>query len=130
MLQAAMQRALSRRSRSLIAALMLAAFVIRAFVPEGFMPSQTLPLSVEICPEGFPAELLHGSHHHHEHGSRHTHFEHCVFGCAGSSGPAPQPAPVVYTELASIAPLPCPPCAPPSVQLVHLPQARGPPPSV
>jgi hypothetical protein len=121
-----MQRALScQKRRGLSTVLLLVAFVVRAFVPEGFMPAHTAPLSVEICPEGFPPELLHGAHHHH--GAGHGHFEHCVFGCAGPAAPAPHLAVPPVLMAAPAAP-PLPLCrAPTGIRLVHLPQARGPP---
>jgi hypothetical protein len=49
----------SKRSRrTLIASIMLVAFALRALVPTGFMPASDRPFSIEICWEGFPAEML------------------------------------------------------------------------
>lgn len=113
------------RGRQLLAALMLTAFAVRALVPAGFMPAGGA-FSIEICPEGFSAQLLpHGGHH--PPGGSPTHTEHCVFGSAGASGPVRQLA-----ALGAIALLPHAPAArfiaaPTAVRLVHLPQARGPP---
>jgi hypothetical protein len=68
------------------------------------MPATDRPFSFQICPVGFPAELLrnahseHAAHHGHsddrggEHqGSSHEHSfansEHCVFAAAAGAGP-------------------------------------------
>ncbi len=44
--------------RKPIASLVLAAFALRALVPAGFMLASGHPLTVIICPDGFPAQLL------------------------------------------------------------------------
>ena len=44
--------------RTLIAGLMLVAFLSRGLIPPGFMPASGQPLSLEICWEGLPAEML------------------------------------------------------------------------
>ena len=44
--------------RTLIAGLMLVAFLSRGLIPPGFMPASGRPLSLEICWEGLPAEML------------------------------------------------------------------------
>jgi hypothetical protein len=115
-----------RASRLLIASVMLLAFTVRALVPQGFMPASDRPFSVEVCPEGFPTQLLaHYGHHHHEGG--HSYTEHCVFGTACAGGPPSQAPSLTGTrtiELARVAPAVS---APIGVQLVYLPQARGPP---
>ncbi len=91
------------RGRQLLAALMLTAFAVRALVPAGFMPAGGA-FSIEICPEGFSAQLLpHGGHH--PPGGSPTHTEHCVFGSAGASGPVRQLA-----ALGAVALLPHAPC--------------------
>ena len=115
-----------RRTRELTAALMLAAFAARALVPEGFMPARDGSLAVEICPDGFPAQLLpHAAHHHHRGGSAHT--DHCVFGSASAAGPLTCLSPIAEhspawhsraVEVRSVAV---------DVRLVHLPQPRAPP---
>lgn len=115
-----------RASRLLIASVMLLAFTVRALVPQGFMPAHDRPFSIEVCPEGFPAQLLaHLGHHHHEGG--HLYTEHCVFGTACANGPPSQAPSLTGTqpvELALVAPAVA---APIGVQLVYLPHARGPP---
>ena len=115
----------NKARRLLIAGVLLFAFVVRSLVPEGFMPASERPFSVEICPEGFPAQLLvHGGHHHH---GGHSYTEHCVFGTACPSGPPSQAASLAAISLAELA------LAAPFigavivVQLVYLPRARGPP---
>lgn len=117
-----------RRTAELLAGLMLAAFALHALVPVGFMPSGSGRFPVEICPEGFPAQLLHHASHHHGGGSP-LHGEHCVFAGTGTSGPLQQH---VLSALAPAA-RPLAPvrrtAAPPDIRLVHLPQARGPPPA-
>jgi hypothetical protein len=122
-----MRLGLSRRStRELIATLMLAAFAVRALIPPGFMPAHDLAFALEICPDGFPAQLLGHGAHHHPPGS-HAHSDHCVFGSAAAALPAARLAnlgcvwrgpqqPVGRRESVAIV-----------VQLIHLPQARGPP---
>lgn len=64
---------------------LLLALVLRAFIPVGYMPSADRPFTLELCPDGFPVELLSAAHEEHvNHG----------FGPAGSehaghdSGPA------------------------------------------
>lgn len=41
-----------------MASIMLVAFALRALIPPGFMPASDRAFSFEICPEGFPADLL------------------------------------------------------------------------
>lgn len=114
------------RGRQLLAALMLAAFAVRALVPAGFMPASGGAFSIEICPEGFSAQLLrHGGHH--PAGGSPTRTEHCVFGSAGASGPVRQLAALGASALLPHAPAARFIAAPTAVRLVHLPQARGPP---
>ena len=113
------------RTRRLLAALMLAAFAVRALIPPGFMPAHAAPLTLEICPDGFPAQLL-GHAAHHSHG-KHAHADHCVFGGAGAGGPAPQLANLAGLWLAPQPPVERRDRAIPLVQLIHLPQPRGPP---
>jgi hypothetical protein len=93
--------------RQWLISLLLVAVVVRALIPAGFMPAADRPFTLEICPDGFPAQLLHhdehAAHHHHaqtdsgspnaekgsqEHGAARA--EHCVFAAAAGVGPAPQ----------------------------------------
>jgi hypothetical protein len=118
----------NKATRKLLAGAMLLAFAVRALVPQGFMPSSDSPFSVQICPEGFPAELLMLAGHHHQHGGPHSSTDHCVFGTACANGPPSHPAllmEVSATELARAAPCRAPVAI---VRLVHLPHPRGPPP--
>jgi hypothetical protein len=118
---------LKLRAYRLIAGVMLLAFALRALVPQGFMPSSERPFTVEICPEGFPAEVLMLGGHHHHHGGPHSQSEHCVFGTACASGPPSQlasPTNSSPTELVRAAPGLA---GAASVRLVYLPQVRGPP---
>jgi len=116
----------SSATQKLIASVLLLAFAVRALVPVGFMPGNGRPLSIEICPEGFPVQLL-GQAADHHHGGSNWHAEHCVFGSACTSGPIAEfpflNSPVV-AELAAATP-----CISPAivVRLVYLPRARGPP---
>jgi hypothetical protein len=117
-----------RGTRALIASIMLFAFVVRALVPQGFMPATSGSFSIEICPDGFPAQLLaHTGHHHHP--GTHSNSEHCVFGSASASGPASHLASLTFISLAQRTPVMRFESAAIPVQLVHLPHARGPPPT-
>jgi hypothetical protein len=132
-----------RSRRTLMASIMLAALASRALIPPGFMPASDRPFSIEICWEGFPADLLARgerepvadsmSHRgplpeaHHHHSGNPSHSEHCVFGTACSAGPIPHlPLPsdissalrlraAAFVSIAG------------AVRLVHLPQPRAPP---
>jgi hypothetical protein len=124
-----MRFGLSRVStRRLLAGIMLAAFTVRALIAPGFMPAHEVAFALEICPEGFPAQLLGHSAHHHAPGS-HAHGDHCVFGSAGATGPAPQLANLGGVWLAPQQPVGRRDRDEIVVQLTHLPQARGPPPA-
>jgi hypothetical protein len=117
----------ARRPRLALLAL-LPALGLQLLIPAGFMPASDAPLTLQLCPEGFPAGLLpHAAHHHRHGGGEHGGGGHCAFGAAGGSGPPsaqpPQPAIpdlVLLAVQSSRAPVL-------SVRLVHLPQARGPP---
>lgn len=116
----------NKAMRKLIAGIMLLAFAARALVPAGFMPASDRAFSIEICPEGFPAQLLvHAGHHHHPGG--HSQADHCVFGTACASGPISHAPPLTFISLAQGAPATPRLSTAILVQLVHLPQARGPP---
>jgi len=115
------------RTQRLLAGLMVAAFAVRALVPPGFMPTHAAPLTLEICPDGFPAQLL-GHAAHHSHGN-HAHADHCVFGGAAGTGPVAQ---LANLDGVWLAPTPAErrERVTPAVRLIHLPQARGPPTAV
>jgi hypothetical protein len=114
-----------KATRTLIASAMLLAFVVRALVPQGFMPASDRTFSVEICPEGFPAQLL--AHVGHHHPGTHWHTEHCVFGSACATGPASHVPLLTWLSLTESVPATHVTSAAIVVQLVHLPQTRGPP---
>jgi hypothetical protein len=118
------------RSRHRLALLALAALLLRALIPAGFMPAHDAPLALEICPEGFPAGLLLRVAHHHDHGAgRGANGDHCLFGNACGSGPLLQ-APQCFDSFAALqVAMPRPAATAVPVRLVHLPQARGPPPA-
>ena len=121
---------LSMRRRNRLALLLLVpAMVLRALVPVGFMPAREAPLSIEICPEGFPTQLLSRAAHHHDHGGRGApaHSDHCAFGSACGSGPLVEPALWGASAATSQAAPPSPAQRVLFVRLVHLPDARGPP---
>jgi hypothetical protein len=116
----------SHRGRGLLAALVLAAVGLHALIPQGYMPGGGR-LSIQICPDGFPARLLTEGARHHHHGSSPSHTDHCVFGSAGSGGPITSVSPLVAlapsrdtlaVDALSVTLV---------VRLVHLPQPRGPP---
>jgi hypothetical protein len=97
-----MRPPLRTHRHTIIGALLIALFV-RALIPVGFMPDTDRPFSFQICPDGFPAQLLrnaqdeHAAHHEHggggeqEQGSPHEHSfsksQHCVFAAAAGVGP-------------------------------------------
>lgn len=117
----------NRAMRKLIAGVMLLAFALRATIPQGFMPGSDRPFTVEICPEGFPAQVLMLGGHHHHHGGPNSQTEHCVFGTACANGPPSQ-----LTLLADRSPtehVRAAPCVAVAavVRLVYLPHVRGPP---
>jgi hypothetical protein len=67
-------RFLSRVQRQWLISLLLVAVAVRALIPAGFMPSAERPFSFQICPDGFPAQLLHGaSAPLGEHAAHHAH---------------------------------------------------------
>jgi hypothetical protein len=113
------------RGRGLIAALALAVFGLHALIPEGFMPGGG-PLSIRICPDGFPAQLLtHDARHHH--GGSPAHHDRCVFGSAGPGGPLASLSPLVDAPAGSQALAVDGLSVALGIRLVHLPQPRAPP---
>ncbi len=125
-------------TRKLTASLVLAAFALRALVPAGFMLAEGHPLTVIICPDGFPAQLLSQDGHAAAGmadmpgmpaapGGDHSHSEHCLFTSGSGHGPISvhaSPAFVVYLiHQAAVAP----PQLARSVRLVYVPQPRAPP---
>jgi hypothetical protein len=99
----------SQGSRRFIASILFVALALRALVPVGFMPAADRPFALEICPDGFPPQLLHyGMSHghgmHHPGGASHFHdagrSEHCVFAAVAGAGPATH-ALVVHLPLSS-----------------------------
>lgn len=55
-----MRRVLSPNQRRWVIGTLLIALIVRALIPVGFMPATDRPFSFQICPDGFPAALLHG----------------------------------------------------------------------
>jgi hypothetical protein len=53
-----MRRVLSATQRLWVIGTLLVALVVRALIPAGFMPATDRPLSFQVCPDGFPAQLL------------------------------------------------------------------------
>ncbi|MDE2136881.1 MAG: hypothetical protein KGJ68_05545 [Gammaproteobacteria bacterium] len=111
------------------ALLALPVLLLQLLIPAGFMPADDAALSLQICPEGLPAALLaHAGHHHHHGGGGHRGGEHCVFAAGGANGPPSQHTPATAsprTGLVAAASWRAPLLP---VRLVHLPEARGPPP--
>jgi hypothetical protein len=71
-------RPISFRPHRWLAAIAVLAFALRALIPAGFMPGGSGPLTLQICPDGFPPALLdssggehsaHAGHHHHHPGA-------------------------------------------------------------
>lgn len=108
------RRFCSRSTRHWIISFLLLAVTARALIPAGFMPSPDRPFTLQICPDGFPAQLLrkpasgpvaNDGVHHHDHAHHradaasqspqpeapaHPHefrAEHCVFAAVASVGP-------------------------------------------
>jgi len=114
-----------QRGRGLIAALIVATFGVHALIPAGFMPGGA-PLSIRICPDGFPGQLL--THlKHHTHGGSPAHTEHCAFGGAGTVGPLTCLSPLAEASAARHAAAVDVLSVAAAVRLVHLPQPRAPP---
>ncbi len=100
------------RQHRWLASLLVVALALRALIPVGFMPSGNGQLALQICPEGFPAVLLHSSGHHHHEGHEssqapgHDHKSwmqgHCPFGAAAGA-PAACQSLVVNIDLKSVA---------------------------
>ena len=73
-----MRTGLARQGRrKLIAGILLLTLALRALVPAGFMLDADHPFSVEICPDGFPTQLLHYGmdHAHGMHPVSYTHLD-------------------------------------------------------
>jgi hypothetical protein len=118
---------LKLRAHRLIGGVLLLVFALRALIPQGFMPASDGPFVLEICPEGFPAQLLMLGGHHHHHGGPRAQTEHCVFGTACASGPPSHLALLTVrspTKLLRAAPVVTVAAV---VRLVYLPHVRGPP---
>jgi hypothetical protein len=129
-------RFLSRVQRQWLISLLLVAVAVRALIPAGFMPSAERPFSFQICPDGFPAQLLHGAHAGHDpllhsgHGS-HDHgaarAEHCVFAAAAGVGPAPHPELLLTALQTQPAPQLHAPSPVPELTRYRVQQPRAPP---
>ncbi len=52
-------RFLRPHMRQWLISFVLVALGVRALIPVGFMPSSERPFTLEICPDGFPSQLLH-----------------------------------------------------------------------
>ena len=138
------QRRLNRDKRAWVIGVLLMSLALRSLVPVGFMPSAQESFSLQICPDGFPAQLLH--HHHgsshayaaaHQRGGedsteeQHRHdpsgSEHCLFAAAAGVGPAPHvatlavPLDVVTTASSASFSIPF------ANERYRIPQPRGPP---
>jgi hypothetical protein len=117
----------SERGKRQLLAWLLPALWLHLLVPAGFMPAPGHPLSVEICPDG-PAHPLEHAVHHPHHGAGHGHgAEHCAFGMASGCGPLSCHALNLPAPSGHAVPGPVALATVPLVQLVHLPEPRGPP---
>jgi hypothetical protein len=105
---------------------MLLAFTVRAFIPHGYMPAMNRPFSFQICPDGFPAQLLRDIGLP-LHGDGASHAARCVFGMACAPGPPLQPVWPTEPARAEIGPVLRLDASIRVVRLVYLPHARGPP---
>ncbi|HSY07787.1 MAG TPA: DUF2946 family protein [Steroidobacteraceae bacterium] len=102
------------RRKQLIASILLLAFASHMLVPMGFMPATDHTISLQICPEGFPVQLLHigldhghgahgsgsGSHHHDS-----SRSEHCVFAAVSGAPPVTHTLVVLGTLANLLTPL-------------------------
>jgi len=115
----------TRSTRELVASILLVALVFRGLVPAGFMPASDRPFSIQICRDGFPAQLLS------QDGSRYPgtspHFENCLFGSGSTPGPASHAAPVLSVAFSPCGLVSAVVPSPVGARLVHIPQARAPP---
>jgi hypothetical protein len=105
---------LHRRRRELSVSLLLLALASRTLVSTGFMPAADHAFSLQICPEGFPAQLLHhgmdheqsahgsggGAHHHDS-----SQSEHCVFAAVAGAAPAANPLVALVSIESTLTPL-------------------------
>ncbi len=113
----------------------LVVFAARALVPPGYMPSHERPWSFEICPEGWPATLVHPGTHAHSgahasgtsHPGPHARGEHCVFGTLCAWGPASAPIGATVLLIQPLSAAATVPEAPAAMPRVCLPEPRGPP---
>jgi hypothetical protein len=104
----------SRHSfRRWIAGIALLAVLLRAAIPVGFMPGAG---GLMLCHDGMPMP-----------NAPHSHYEHCSFG--GGSAPAPTPTLTATPLIALLEPARIVRFEPrvAAIQLVYLPQSRGPP---
>ncbi|HVY79776.1 MAG TPA: hypothetical protein VG994_02245 [Steroidobacteraceae bacterium] len=140
-------RVFSRVQHHWLISILLIAVMTRALIPAGFMPSTERPFSFEICPDGFPAQLLqdpdrHAAHHHHAHGGTapaesqhpgngsHDHAaraEHCVFAAAAATGPAPHAALLLTPIESAVVPHLYRSPSAPALARYRVQQPRGPP---
>jgi hypothetical protein len=118
---------LNYKRRHLLTSFLLAMLLFRAYVPVGFMPASGNPLLLELCPAAAPMPMSMPMPGHHQHSDTHAHFEHCPFGSASASGPAPHVGTVTPTLFIDLKPAVTIALLPGGAQLVHLPQPRGPP---
>jgi hypothetical protein len=145
-------RLVSRVQCHWLISVLLVAVVTRALIPAGFMPGPDF--TFQICPDGFPAQLLHSAgaaahaSMHDEHAAHHVHAaaaqaesqhsghgshdhvaraEHCVFAAAAGAGPAPHAILLLTAvETGAVQHLYfCP--APPTLARYRVQQPRGPP---
>ena len=83
---------LHRRARRSLVGFLLLAVLARGLIPSGYMPATGAGFGLQLCDAGL-------SHHLPEHGDRGSggapHVEHCVFGNAPLTGPAPHGTVVV-----------------------------------
>jgi hypothetical protein len=101
-------------SRRLIAGIALLAVVLRAFIPVGFMPGAGGQLV--LCHDGM-----------HMPNTPHSHYEHCSFGGGPASAPAPSLSATAIVAILEQTRAVRIESRVASIQLVYLPQSRGPP---
>lgn len=150
-----MRTLLHPSSRPWLARLVLLAIVWHALIPSGFMPAAGRLFTLQICPDGFPEQLLpsapdspaHAGHHDHgidhAHGSGTAHgtdsasdsshdhkswrSSHCVFAAIATAPPMSDVA--VLTVAHIVTKSPGFHSAPPVLEAdrFRLPQSRAPP---
>ena len=115
------------KRRDRLTGFLLVMLLFRAYVPVGFMPASGTPFLLELCPAAAPMPMSMPMPAHHHHSDTHTHFENCPFGSASAAGPLSHLDGVKALPPVNLESAPKIELLPVGVQVVYLPQPRGPP---